>query len=111
MQNSDLRKLLKYLIKQANRQIKSTIAQLGIADGKGLLILLNDGNHLLETDAVLYLIGKLLGQRCRSIHSVIYLTVNLHVRSDREPGPLPGTVSVPSIIGLSMISLPPGACT
>jgi hypothetical protein len=81
-------KPLKYLIKQANRQIKSTIARLGIADGKGLLILVNDGNYLLETDAALYLIGKVLGQRCRSIHSVIYLTVNLYLRSDREPGPL-----------------------
>jgi hypothetical protein len=78
---------LKSLIQKANRQIKNTIDKLGIVSGKGLLIIVNEGNYLLEPEAALYLIGKVLGSRCRSVHSVIYLTVDLYAESDASSGP------------------------
>jgi len=80
-------KPLKYLIETANRQIKSTIAKLNVQGGKGLLIVANDGNYLLEPDAALYLIGKALGSRHKSINSIIYFTVNVYVKSDQNSGP------------------------
>lgn len=81
-------KPLKYLIETANRQIKSTIGNLNVEGGKGLLIIVNDGNYLLEPDATMYLIGKALGKRYGSIHSVIYFTLNVYVESDKNSGPL-----------------------
>jgi hypothetical protein len=89
-------------IRKANDQIKSTISQLKLEDAKGLLILVNDGNYALETDATLYLIGRILGTRFRSIHSVVYLTVNLYANAPGTAGPLlvwvhAGRASIPSV--------------
>jgi hypothetical protein len=75
-------------IRKANDQIKSTISQLRLENAKGLLILVNDGNYSLETDATLYLVGRILGSRFRSIHSVVYLTVNLYAHAPGTAGPL-----------------------
>lgn len=80
-------KPLKYLIQTANRQIKSTIAKLSVDGGKGLLIVANDGNYLLEPHATLDVIGRVLGKRYRSINSIIYFTVNVYVESDPGSGP------------------------
>ena len=81
-------KPMRQQILKANSQIKSTIANLSIPTGQGLLILVNDGNFALEADAALHLIGRILGSRCRSINSVIYLTVNMLSRTPLTPAPV-----------------------
>lgn len=81
-------KPMRQQILKANSQIKSTIANLSIPAGQGLLILVNDGNFALEADAALYLIGRILGSRCRSINSVIYLTVNMLSRTPLTLAPV-----------------------
>ncbi|MFK3648015.1 hypothetical protein ACI2IY_06195 [Lysobacter enzymogenes] len=68
-------------IVEANKQIRSTAAELGIANAKGLLLIANDGNFGLEADAARYLIGKAIGNSCSSIHSIIYFTVNMRASS------------------------------
>lgn len=81
-------KPMRQQILKANSQIKSTISNLSIPAGQGLLILVNDGNFALEADAALYLIGRVLGSRCRSINSVIYLTMNMLSRTPLTPAPV-----------------------
>lgn len=66
------RRLLK-----ANKQIRETAEAFGMPDAKGLVFLVNDGNFALEADAVIYLIGRILGHDCTSINSVVYFTVNM----------------------------------
>ncbi len=65
-------------INKANKQIKATLDHLKICNGKGLLILVNDGNYALEANAVLYLLNRILGKQFRYINSVVYLTVNMY---------------------------------
>ncbi len=64
-------------IVKANKQIKATLSRLGNEGGKGLLIVVNDGNYALEADAALYLINRILGNNFRHINSVVYCTVNM----------------------------------
>ncbi|MEG3791257.1 hypothetical protein V1318_14095 [Lysobacter sp. CCNWLW3] len=68
-------------IVEANKQIRSTAAELGIENAKGLLLIANDGNFGLEADAARYLIAKAIGNSCSSIHSIIYFTVNMRASS------------------------------
>lgn len=68
-------------IVKANKQIKATLSRLRIEGGKGLLIVVNDGNYALEADAVLYLINRILGNNFRHINSVVYCTVNMFASS------------------------------
>lgn len=66
---------------KANKQIKATLNRFRIENGKGLLIIVNDGNYALEADAVLYLVNQILGERFRQINSVAYCTVNMFAAS------------------------------
>lgn len=72
---------------KANKQIKATLSRLQIAEGLGLLIIVNDGNYALEADAVLYLVNRILGENFRHINSVIYCTVNMFASSPLTPKP------------------------
>lgn len=72
---------------KANKQIKATLNRFKIQNGKGLLILVNDGNYALEADAVLYLINRILGESFRQINSVVYCTVNMFASSPMTPKP------------------------
>jgi hypothetical protein len=63
-------------IKKANRQIKETKEFLNAKDAKGLLLLLNDGNLIMNPDLVIYLLKRILNKECTSINSVIYFSVN-----------------------------------
>ena len=68
---------LRRRILKANKQIRETSEFLNTPDAKGLLFICNDGNYALEADAVIYLIGKVLGRNCSSINSVVYFTANM----------------------------------
>ena len=68
-------------ILEANKQIRETASFLGMPEVKGLLFIANDGNYALEADAALYLIGRILGNDCSSINSVVYFTVNMFASS------------------------------
>ena len=71
------RPALRRRILKANKQIRETALALGLPEAKGLLFIVNDGNYALEADAAVYLIGRILGNECSSINSVVYLTVNM----------------------------------
>jgi hypothetical protein len=71
------RPALRRRILKANKQIRETASALGMPEAKGLLFIVNDGNYALEADAAVYLIGRILGNECSSINSVVYLTVNM----------------------------------
>ena len=62
------------LIKKANAQIKSTSQNLGYADYKGVLLLVNDGLKELPPRLMLPTLGRVLTGSCSSIRAVIYLT-------------------------------------
>lgn len=64
-------------IKKANRQIKQTKSHFGLLNAKGLLLLVNDGNYSLESDAVMDTVGRILKAQYTSINSVVYFTVNM----------------------------------
>jgi hypothetical protein len=64
-------------ILKANKQIRETADFFGMPDAKGIVFIANDGNYALEADAAIYLIGRILGQDCSSIHSFVYFTVNM----------------------------------
>lgn len=66
---------------KANKQIKATLNRFRIENGKGLLIVVNDGNYALEADAVLYLVNRILGNNFHQINSVVYCTVNMFASS------------------------------
>lgn len=72
---------------KANKQIKATLNRFKIQNGKGLIILVNDGNYALEADAALYLISRILGENFKQINSVVYCTVNMFASSPMTPKP------------------------
>ncbi len=60
--------------KKANRQIRSTKANLGLHDHKGIWLLVNDGFRELPPRLLLGTLGRILNGACSSIDAVIYLT-------------------------------------
>ena len=64
-------------IKKANRQIKQTKGEFNLPKAKGLLLLVNDGNYSLESDAVMYLVSRSIKAQYTAIHTVVYFTVNM----------------------------------
>lgn len=87
---------------KANKQIKATLDRFKIQNGKGLVIIVNDGNYALEADAALYLINRILGESFRQINSIVYCTVNMFAKSPMTPKPTlfwanASRTSVPSV--------------
>jgi hypothetical protein len=74
------RRPIQNAIAKANQQIKQTKQHFGLQNAKGLLLLVNDGNFSIESNAVLFLADKAIGQDHSSINSVIYFTVNMTAR-------------------------------
>jgi hypothetical protein len=72
-----LEKPTKEAIKKANRQIRETKEQLNLSGAKGLLLLANDGCWGLQSNAVLYIVDKVLANRFHSINTVVYFTPNM----------------------------------
>jgi hypothetical protein len=68
------------IVKKANRQIRETKEYLSLPDAKGVLLLANDGNYSLETEAVLFLVTKIIRVQFTSINYVAYFTVNMKAR-------------------------------
>ncbi|MDT5061288.1 MAG: hypothetical protein QOH63_1747 [Acidobacteriota bacterium] len=68
-------------IDKANDQIKETKKFLGLPDAKGLLLLVNDGNYLLEHHDALRFLARRLKPAYTSIDKFVYLTVNLRAIS------------------------------
>ncbi|MEK0337884.1 MAG: hypothetical protein QQN41_10675 [Nitrosopumilus sp.] len=64
-------------IRKANKQIKLTKDHFGLPDAKGLLLLVNDGNYFLESNAIMYTLSRILKAKYTSINSVVYFTVNI----------------------------------
>jgi hypothetical protein len=75
-----IRKPIRRAIEKANKQIRETKIHLNLPEAKGLLLFANDGCWSLESDAVVYLLDISLGDRFGSIHSLVYLTVNMPAR-------------------------------
>jgi hypothetical protein len=67
--------------KKANKQIRETKVALNFGSASGLVLLVNDGNYILNLDMALHLIRRALGNHYRSINSVVYLTANLYAES------------------------------
>ena len=72
-----LKRPVEQRIKEANRQIKQTKEYFDLPEAKGLLLLVNDGNYSLESNAVMYLVSRCIKTQFTAIHTVIYFTVNL----------------------------------
>lgn len=76
---------IKTHLEKGNQQIKSTKQTEGLEDYKGLLILVSDGNYLLDPKNIRLAISRLLENenRFRSINTVLYMTANMvTVRDD-----------------------------
>jgi hypothetical protein len=63
-------------LKHANRQIRETKSHLGVPTAQGLLILVNDGNHMLPPGVVAHLLARVAKTQLSSIDSVIYFSAN-----------------------------------
>lgn len=72
---------------KANKQIKATAQRLRLDTFYGLLVLVNDGNFALESNAILYQVWRILGKQFRHINNVIYFTVNMPATSPKTPKP------------------------
>lgn len=72
-----IKKPLESRISKANKQIKETKKHFGIEDYKGVLILVNDGNYSLESDAIMYLVSRIVNTQCTSIDSTVHFTLNM----------------------------------
>ena len=74
------RKLETSTVKKANRQIRETREHLGASNAKGLLLLVNDGNHALPPSMVRHLLARLLNAQYRCINTVVHFSVNEQVQ-------------------------------
>lgn len=75
-----VKKPLHGIISKANKQIRETKQYLDCPDAKGVLLLANDGNYALESDAVLQLVTSLIRVQFTSINYVAYFTANMPAR-------------------------------
>lgn len=74
------KKPLHNIITKANHQIKQTKEKLNVPNAKGVLLLANDGNYSLESDAILQLVTSLIRVQFSGINYVAYFTVNMPAR-------------------------------
>ena len=73
-----LKRKLEGTVKKANKQVRGTKSEFGHTDASGMLILVNDGNMLLQPPTLLGLLNRCLSnpQQFTSLQSVIVATVN-----------------------------------
>jgi len=78
---------IKTHIEKANLQIKTTKKTEHLEDYKGLLILVSDGNYLLDPKNIRLVVFRLLENpnRYRSINTVLYMTVNVLTQRSDDP--------------------------
>jgi hypothetical protein len=70
------RRLEVNVLKKANAQIKSIKKHLNAPNAKGLLLLVNDGDYMFPPTMMAHLLARSMKGQHRSIHSVIYFSVN-----------------------------------
>jgi hypothetical protein len=70
------RRLEVNILKRANAQIKGLKEHLGEPSAKGLLLLVNDGDYMFPPGVMAHLLARSMKEQYRSIHSVIYFSVN-----------------------------------
>lgn len=87
---------LKSAVEQANKQIKSTKDHFGIADCKGLLILINEKNRSLTPQLALSLLARILKSKYSSINSFIYVVPAMAVTSPEISEPSRVWISGPT---------------
>lgn len=68
---------LKRIVEKANRQIKQTKKYFNLPNAKGVLLLANDGNYSLETEAVLNIATNIIRILYSNINYIAYFTVNM----------------------------------
>jgi hypothetical protein len=73
------RRIESSIIKKANKQIRETKKYFGSTAEKGLLIIANDGNPMMELDLMAHLLARILKNQHKSINSIIYFSANLDV--------------------------------
>ena len=76
-------------IKKANSQVRETKEFFNSPNAKGLLILVNDGNLLMEPSVMAHLLARILKGKYSKIHSVIYFSVNVLASVPNMPQPSP----------------------
>ncbi|MGH9971988.1 MAG: hypothetical protein ACREBG_29935 [Pyrinomonadaceae bacterium] len=65
-------------VKKANQQIKKTREEKHLSDYKGLLLLVSDGNFLLDPKNIRQSLAELFnGEQYSEINTVVYMTVNV----------------------------------
>ena len=64
-------------LKKANKQIRETKERLKMQDGRGLLLLANDGNGTLDPLTTFYILHHAFAGHYSSIDHVIYFTANM----------------------------------
>jgi len=89
---ADARKMysrpLKSHVEKANKQIRSTKQEMELNDYKGLLILVSDGNFLLEPKFIRFALWRLFAAgRYSGINTITYLTVNALTTRPSAPNP------------------------
>jgi hypothetical protein len=70
------RRLEVNVFKKANAQIKGIKRHLNAPNAKGLLLLVNDGDYMFPPGMMAHLLARSMKERHKSIHSVVYFSVN-----------------------------------
>jgi hypothetical protein len=75
------------VVEKANSQIKRTKEALRVPEAKGLLLLANDGDLMLELDGVLHCLHRILHGKYSHINAVAYFSANETVNGPGIPHP------------------------
>jgi hypothetical protein len=74
-------------VKKANKQIRETKLNLGLADYAGLLIIVNDGMVSISPAAFQWAVFRLLMRHFSEIHHFIFFTANIRTKFKSVPQP------------------------
>ena len=81
-----LKNKLQGVVKKANTQIRATKEHLEVLDAKGVLFLVNDGNHSVPPLVACHVLGRCLSPtRFRQIDAVIHASINEPISSTDLP--------------------------
>lgn len=81
------RRLEVNVLKKANMQIKGTKKHLNEPNAKGFLLLVNDGDYMFPPGMMAHLLARSMKEQHKSIHSVVYFSVNEFVTAPGVPLP------------------------
>jgi hypothetical protein len=72
-------------IKKAARQLKETKAKLGLSEGCGILVVVNDASTFLTPDVAHFFFSRILAGQHSAIDLVVYCSVNMLLHSEGVP--------------------------